>query len=123
LEWVATGEDVAAFQLAMRSAFLVAGPKSVICADWRKADVFPPAVGDALIALLKAGNRRFQRSAILLPPTHATFNLQVERLLREAQNPERQAFRAPMPMLAWIGTMLSEDESRRAREFLGVEPE
>ena len=41
-----------AFQVAMRSAFAVAGSQSVICADWRDADVLPLAVAVADACLL-----------------------------------------------------------------------
>jgi hypothetical protein len=118
LQWVATPDDVATFLRAMRAAFSVAGPRSVICADWRDADVFPPAVGDALIELLKNGNRYFERSALLLPAAHATFSLQVERLIREAGNPARRAFRAPGSLLSWLDDVLNDAERRRASDFL-----
>lgn len=118
LKWLGTAADVAAFQGAMQRAFAKAGPNSVICADWREALVLPSEASDALIGLLREGNRRFLRSAVLLSPGDATFALQVERLFREAGNPERRAFRAPAPMLAWLEEVLTPLERRRAGEFL-----
>src|SRR5438105_1563106 len=35
-------EEVTQFQSAMRAAFVVAGSRSIICADWRAADLLAP---------------------------------------------------------------------------------
>lgn len=118
LEWLATAADVHDFQRAMRAAFTQAGPHAVICADWRKVSVLPPEASDALIGLLREGNRRFARSAVLLHPEDAMLALQVERLFREAANPDRRAFRAPAAALTWLSEVLTPAETRRAWEFL-----
>lgn len=118
LGWVATAGDVHEFQTAMRAAFTQAGPHSIICADWRQVSVLPPEASDALIGLLRVGNRHFVRSAVLLHPGDAMLSLQVERLFREAANPDRRAFRAPSALLAWLGEVLTPAEARRAWEFL-----
>jgi hypothetical protein len=118
-ESLPTVGDVTAFQKAMLAAFAKAGPNAVICADWRSADLLAPDVADALIELLKRGNRHFERSAVLLSAAHATFNLQVERLVRQAGNPARRTFRDPERMLVWLGEILRLDELYRARSFLG----
>jgi hypothetical protein len=117
LVWLATPADVAAFVSVMQAAFAKAGPASVICADWRDAGVLPPEVGDALIDLLRRGNRHFARSAVLLPQ-HPTFSLQVERLFREAGNKERRAFRTAHAQLDWLSEVLTPEERGRAAEFL-----
>ena len=81
LVWVNDATDVQRFLEEMRLAFKLAG-SSVICADWRRALVLPPSASDALLELLRQGNRHFVRSAILLAPENAVFGLQVERLVR-----------------------------------------
>jgi len=112
-------EDVSAFQTAMGTAFAKAGPGAIVCADWRSADLLAPQVAEALIELLKRGNRHLDRSAILLSETHATFSLQVERLVRQATNPARRTFRSPNRMLIWLAEVLRPDELFRAQSFLG----
>ena len=118
LDWLNTPDEVAEFVRAMQAAFAKAGPTSVICADWRAASVMPPDVGDALIGLLRRGNKHFTRSAVLLSGTSGTLNLQVERLFREAGNEHRRAFKATPPMLQWIAEVLTPGELQRAADFL-----
>jgi hypothetical protein len=116
--WLGDTDDVARFQRMMLEAFASAGPQSVICADWRRALVFAPDVSDALLALLRRGNRELRRSAVLLSASDATFALQVERLVREAGNPNRRTFRGADPLLAWLGEVLAPAERERASAFL-----
>jgi hypothetical protein len=118
LKWLNGPADVARLQTTMLEVFAKAGPHGVICADWREAVVFRPEVGDALVELLRRGNRQINRSAVLLSAADATFGLQIERLLREAQNPQRRSFRAAEPMLTWLGEVLSPEERERATAFL-----
>ena len=117
LSWVNDAGDVGQFLERMQHAFKVAG-ESVICADWRQAMVLPPSASDALLLLLRQGNRHFVRSAILLPPENAVFSLQVERLCREAGNPARRTFREVDPFRAWLREVLTPAESARAEEFI-----
>jgi hypothetical protein len=119
--WVNDAGDVQRFLEQMRAAFQVAG-ESVICADWRRAVVFPPSACDALLELLRQGNRHFIRSAILLPSENAIFSLQVERLCREAVNPARRTFRDVKPFLVWLRESLTPLESARAVEFISQGP-
>ena len=117
LSWVNDADDVRHFLERMQVAFKIAGD-SVICADWRQAMVLPPSASDALLGLLRQGNRHFVRSAILLAPENAVFSLQVERLCREAGNPARRTFREVEPFRAWLGEVLTPAESARAAEFI-----
>lgn len=112
-------DEVIAFEQAMAAAFARAGARSVICADWRQANVMPPDVAARLRDLLTHGNAHLERSAVLLAREHATFNLQVERVVREAASPDRRTFRDPSPMLAWLDEILTPAERARARTFLG----
>jgi hypothetical protein len=117
LSWVNHAGDVKRFLEQMRLAFRAAGD-SVICADWRRAVVLPPSASDALLELLRQGNGRFIRSAILLPAENAVFSLQVERLCREAGNPARRTFRDVKPLLTWLYEVLTPLESARAAQFI-----
>ena len=118
LEDLPSAGDVARFIETMQAAFAKAGAGCVICADWRTANVVSPEVGERLVELLRRGSRHFARSGVLLPAHSPTFVLQVERLLREAGNPQRRAFNAPRPMLEWLGELLDANELQRAADFL-----
>jgi hypothetical protein len=115
-------EEVELFQAAMRDAFRRAGPRSVICADWRGAPLLSPDVAEALIGLLRVGNAFFERSAILLGEEQALFGMQVERVVREAANPKRRTFRDPAKMRKWLTEVLDADEVRRMEEFFRASP-
>jgi hypothetical protein len=111
-------DEVARFEQAMAQAFAAMSGRSVVCADWRQANILPPMVADRLTALLQRGNPHVERSAILLAREHATFNLQVERLVRESQNPARRTFRDPAAMAAFLGEVLTPAERARVAAFL-----
>lgn len=119
LEWLNTASDLNLVEEALIRAFGQAGASAVICSDWRGIEVFSPEVGEALIELLRRDNVRIERSALLLSPGGAIFNLQVERLLREAGNPARRAFRNVDHLLAWLGEVLSPEETQSARQWFG----
>jgi hypothetical protein len=74
-----------------------------------------------MIALLERGNPRLERSAILLSQEHATFNLQVERVVREAKNSARRTFRDAAAMVAWLGESLTAAERDSVARFLSVD--
>lgn len=110
--------DAAHFQDQMRAAFRRAGSGALICADWRPANVMPPDVSERIAATLRDSRALIARSAILISRERATFNLQVERVVREAQNPARRTFREMTPMLDWLGELLTPEEAKRAVAFL-----
>lgn len=122
LEALGSVADVADFFARLKEAFVRAGHDAVVCGDWRLAQVLAPDVGDALVDLLRESNPRVLRGAILLSPAHPTFTLQVERLIKEANNPRRRSFRDPQQLLAWLGSALAGPELARAREFLSRSP-
>jgi hypothetical protein len=106
------------FRDAIRTAVSKAKP-AVICADWRQASLVSPAVAEVMSSMLRGANPLIARSAILLAVEHAMFNLQTERLVREAGNPNRRTFRQPGEMLAWLGQVLAPAEHEAAQRFLG----
>lgn len=112
-------DEVVRFERAMAQAFAAVAGRSVICADWRQANILPPPIAERLMALLQRGNPHVERSALLLAREHATFNLQVERLVREAKNPARRTFRDAESMVAFVGEVLTPAETAHARAFLG----
>lgn len=111
-------------RLAARHARVVAevdGP-AVIAVDLRGAMVFPGEISDQFLGLMHQLNERFERSAILINES-AILGLQAERVIQAAGNPNRRAFRASEPMIAWLAEMLTGDESRRLRTWLLGDPQ
>jgi hypothetical protein len=112
-----TRSEAEAFRDAIKAAVTKVRP-AIICADWRSASIVSPDVSEVMSSMLRAANPMLTRSAILLASEHATFNLQTERLVREAGNPHRRTFRVAADMLAWLGEVLTADEHEAARRFV-----
>jgi hypothetical protein len=92
--------------------------KFSIAADWRAVHVMPPETAAATRAMLARANPRIVRSAILTLPENPTTNLQVIRIIREAQGYDRHHFTDPAVMHRWLSEVISPEESARLRVFL-----
>lgn len=90
----------------------------VICTDWTMLDLLSPELAQSIYELLATTNSKVLRGAILLNAEKATFNLQVERVIREAGNPSRRTFRSMSRMLDWLSEVLEPEELSSATEFL-----
>jgi len=87
---------------------------AVYAVDCRPVNMFSPDVAEALIGLMKADNPKIRRTAILIQP-NALFSLQIERMLREADNPARRTFADSEHLFAWLGEVISEAECDSVR--------
>jgi hypothetical protein len=112
--------QVGQIQMAMAKTLERVGSRAIICADWRNIDVFAPEIAERVIAMLTVTNPRLACSAILLEPRNATFNLQVERVIRDAASPVRKSFRDQEKLLAWFAGFSEPAELESAREFLSL---
>ena len=93
-----------------------------LCADHRAVAVYPQPVTDALASLFGAMNLRLQRIAVLVAPSNATLTMQLGRIVREAQNPERRLFFTTDEAEAFLGEELTKAERTRLAQFLRGEP-
>jgi hypothetical protein len=103
-----------------RVSKLPADQKYVIAADWRNVTVMSPETATRVRTLLSKSNARVERSSILTTADHSTANLQVERLVREAENENRRHFVYARDQYKWLSEVLSPVESRRLSDFLGI---
>lgn len=94
----------------------------ILCADHRAVAVYPQPVTDELASLFSAMNLRLQRVAILVAPSNATLTMQLSRIVREAQNPDRRVFFATDEAEAFLGEVLTPAERTRLAQFLRGEP-
>ena len=116
--------DVAAAQAYRADIFaaMTSDPSSVvICADWRSGSLLSPDAAEVLLGMLTGRSSQIERSAILLATNKAVFDLQVERLVREANHPSRRTFRDVEKQIAYLGAVLNASERDLARSFL-VQP-
>jgi hypothetical protein len=82
-----------------------------------EAYVFPPAVAEGLSKLLSGATSHVERSAFLIGES-AIFGLQVERVIREANNPNRRAFRRGDELVAWLGEVMTPHERAQLERFV-----
>lgn len=101
-------------------AKLPPGDRFSIAADWRAVHVMSPEASARAKQMLTNNNPRVTRSAILTLPDNAMTNLQVVRLVREAQNTSRRAFTDATEMASWLSEVPSAAEATRLRTFLAV---
>jgi hypothetical protein len=116
--------DVAAAQAFRTDIFaaMKSDPSSVvICADWRSGSLLSPDAAEVLLGMLTGRSAQIERSAILLATNKAVFDLQVERLVREANHPSRRTFRDVEKQMTYLSEVLSASERDVARSFL-VQP-
>jgi hypothetical protein len=118
---VAPVDDANAGQsaLELRSAVVAVPGPVVVCADLRAARTFSPETTERFVALMRSDNRKLERSALLLDGSQsATYVLQVERMVREANHPERRTFRVKSDLRAWLSPCLTSDELAALDAFL-----
>jgi hypothetical protein len=82
-----------------------------------EAYVFPPAVADGLSKLLSGASSHVERTALLIGES-AVFGLQVERVIRESNNPNRRAFRDGHEMVAWLSEVMTLHERMQLERFI-----
>lgn len=107
IESCATVDEARALAKDIVGAFPPRPNKVVATVDFRCAHIFTPDVTDVLLGLLKGDNPHIEKSAHILNASGALFSLQVERLVREANNPRRQVFREPKHALAYLADVLT----------------
>lgn len=93
-------------------AVIDAIPGRYVClVDLVDATVFPQEVVDGYVATMR-NEPRLRRTATLLAES-PTLGLQIQRMLREANNPERRSFRDIAALEAWLGEVLTPAERAR----------
>lgn len=91
--------------------------KYVGVVDLLQADVFPVPVAEALIQLLSGVAPQLERTAFLIRDS-AVFAMQVERVIRNSNHPDRRAFRDPEALKQYLGEVLDAPEQARLAQFV-----
>ncbi|MFL6202452.1 MAG: hypothetical protein ACJ76J_25060 [Thermoanaerobaculia bacterium] len=85
--------------------------------DLLQAEVFPVPVAETLIKLLSGVAPQLERTAFLIRDS-ALFALQVERVIRNSNHPDRRVFREPEALQEWLGEVLDVQEQARLAQFV-----
>lgn len=110
IERLADLDEMQSLATRVFAAIEHAGSAVVICTDCRSAFPVGSHVARAWARAMRRANRRIVRSAFLLDPANTMFNLQLDRIVRCAMNPDRRCFTHLEPLADWIGDVLSEPE-------------
>jgi hypothetical protein len=113
-----TLEDLQGMGQRLAAVFLEHPGKLVAAADATRAAIVTPDVGQRIVEVFRADNPRIERSGILINQS-ATFGLQIERFVAEADNPSRRCFRDVFDLKVFLGSHLTHDEHGRLAQFLG----
>ena len=89
----------------------------VCLVDLTDATVFPQDVVEGYVKTMK-NETNLVRTGTLLNQS-PTFGMQIQRMIREANNPNRRAFRDPDELCEWLSEVLDAKERVRLREILG----
>jgi hypothetical protein len=112
-----TTEDVQQFIQKHLALMQTIPGKYVGVVNLLDAHVFPPAVAQMLSQMLSGASSHVERTALLIGES-AIFSLQVERVIRDAQNPNRRTFRNPRELITWLSEVLNPAEQRQLERFL-----
>ncbi|HEX2835255.1 MAG TPA: hypothetical protein VHW00_19735 [Thermoanaerobaculia bacterium] len=112
-----TTEDVQAFVQKHLALMAQIPGKYVGVVNLLDAHVFPPAVAQMLAQMLSGASSHVERTALLIGES-AIFSLQVERVIRDAQNPNRRSFRNARELITWLSEVLNPAEQRQLERFL-----
>ncbi|MGO9711682.1 MAG: hypothetical protein ACLQBL_22650 [Polyangiaceae bacterium] len=117
-----TVEEARAYVADLGALVAALGGQVVSCGDVRrsKTGVYRPEVAEVMTVGVAALNPRFERAALVVSPERATFNLQTGRMVREAGHANRRSFVDPEEAKAWLGEVLTPDESARLDAFLAL---
>lgn len=88
----------------------------VCLVDLTDATVFPQDVVEGYVKTMKNETDLVRTGTIL--NKSPTFGMQIQRMIREANNPNRRAFRDPKELFDWLSEVLDEKERARLRELL-----
>ena len=111
-------EEIPALTETMRGIFERAPRLVVAILDARAYGLEPPIATDHFIENIKRDNPRIERSAFLIEPGQSLLGLQLERIIREAGNPNRRLFRDVAAATAFLRPALTAEESSRLDAFL-----
>jgi len=111
-----TAEIAADFVQKTKLLLLARKQRVVTLGDLRRTKVMPPEVAQLIIALMKHDNPLVERTAFLY--SDPAYGLQIERGIREANNPNRRTFTSAALANAWLGELLDEKERARLLDFL-----
>ena len=111
-------EEIPALVATMKAIFERATGLVVAILDARSYGIEPPSAADQFVSVIKRDNPRIERSAFVIEPEQALLGLQLDRMIREANNPKRRLFRDVNDAVGFLAPVLTDEERARLDAFL-----
>jgi hypothetical protein len=92
--------------------------KAVCCVDLTLLYSLPLEATEAFVALFTRDNPRIERSGFLVARRQSSIGLQMDRMIRQGNNPARQSFEERRQVQQFLDEVLTPPESQRLRQFL-----
>jgi hypothetical protein len=115
---LASVSQAESLQADIVAAVAQAGSDAIICADYRSTRPMLPEVASAWARAMRQNNGRIVRGGLLLDPSNEIFNLQIERVVRCATNPNRRLFTSADALRDWLSVACREGERKALAEVL-----
>jgi hypothetical protein len=113
-----TLEEVQQLAQQIEMSIKEVGRSVVIAGDLRDVGVVPPDVGQAFVGLMQSDNAHLDAAGHLVGDS-VIEGMQVERLLNEAQNPNRRGLRTATEVVSFLQKHLEPSEVEALRRFVG----
>jgi hypothetical protein len=111
-------EELSAFVAGVRGEVQRAKDPLVFVCDWRTVERFEPTFADTIVWTMRRDNPRVTANGVLVAGSNVALYEQVEKVLREAKNPNRKVFRARADLSAFLDPLLTASERARRDVFL-----
>ncbi len=111
-------DDAHGLAKKMSSVFLSGKRDFCACVDLRRCGVVSAPIADFFLEMLRRDNPLIKASAFLLSPSDITLGMQVQRMLREANNPHRQSFHDLETLALWLSASMSPEAQKTLRDYL-----
>ena len=115
-------EEFAALKTKGKSLMQSHGAPVVVCADYRLIAFVKAELVSPFVEFLSGVSPHIERSAVLLSNDHGIFSVQMKRMIRDANFPNRRAFEDPREAEAWLGEVLNAEERKRLHAFVEEKP-
>ena len=111
-------EQLSAFVAAVRAEVEGAKQPLVFVCDWRWINRFDSTYADTIVWTMRRDNPRVAANGVLVSESNLALFDQVEKVLREAKNPNRKVFRSRLDVAAFLDPLLTAAERERRDAFL-----
>jgi len=102
----------------VRMNVMAASEPVLICVRMERLRVMLPEATEPLLGMLRRDNPKVVRSGYLLAQRYGSLAMQVDRIVREANNPNRRWFTQLDELRTFIDEVARPDESARLAAFL-----